>query len=830
MNLLVVLPVGPGDVELATRTLKWAIKLDGMIEARCLLATDHPEPALESLARSLFAKLDTVELDPCPYPRAWPGPQNWAWQRVARFIREHSEQLPPVWFWWEPDAIPVRKGWLETLFRRYEEGRKPFAGVRVGIPQGQYVAGVGFYPSNTADRLINALRVHSTPFDIAAGVLDGSWRMATDLSPELCHRVADNTRDHTINSATFAPLVHEEAVLFHPCKNPSLIEWLEGVKKRKKGVERGEKLDERRNSFHHSGDLGDIIYSLPTIRELGGGDLYLSPDNRTPMSTREKMNPSRCELMRDLLLLQPYIHSVQYTETMPPDVDYDLNHMRMLIRREKIDAKPGYNLARCYLRTFGLPLDHDGPKWLSVDRPVRMPGKPVVIARSSRYQNDAFDWRRLTGLYKGRMVFVGTPDEHQDFCAKWGEIPFQPTSTLLDLARLIAGAELFVGNQSCPYAIAEGLKVPAILEPCPGGSNTLFSRPTVTVGFAADTRAPAVEEVVAPPPRLAGKVRIRGIPEDFTGIGQATEAIAFGLAEGGVGVKFVPVVPPAKPTRLGKLAVADVRGKVPVLTILPLTWVPEHLKENDHLFTMWETTKPPREIVDVINLRARSLVVPSDWCATVFACGGVRVPIRVVPLGVDLGVFRPGERAPGPLTLGIAGRYAHGGIRKGIERGVEAFLAAYKGRDDVRLKVKLHQDCKVEIPADPRIEVCRDFLAAPALADWYRSLSAFLCLSLGEGFGLHPLQAMACGVPVIGPRHTGLGMFHSEESGWVLPWRFEESKEGGHWHAPVVEELPDLLRKLADCPQLAEQKSPGAIRTASRFPWSNTVNILSRFL
>ena len=28
-------------------------------------------------------------------------------------------------------------------------------------------------------------------------------------------------------------------------------------------------------TFLHSGDLGDIIYSLPTIRKLGGGILYL---------------------------------------------------------------------------------------------------------------------------------------------------------------------------------------------------------------------------------------------------------------------------------------------------------------------------------------------------------------------------------------------------------------------------------------------------------------------------------------------------------------------------------------------------------------------------
>jgi ADP-heptose:LPS heptosyltransferase len=39
-----------------------------------------------------------------------------------------------------------------------------------------------------------------------------------------------------------------------------------------------------------------------------------------------------------------------------------------------------------------------------------------------------------------------------------------PTPTLLDVARVIAGCKLFVGNQSSPRAIAEGLKIPVVVE------------------------------------------------------------------------------------------------------------------------------------------------------------------------------------------------------------------------------------------------------------------------------------------------------------------------------------------------------------------------------
>jgi ADP-heptose:LPS heptosyltransferase len=40
-------------------------------------------------------------------------------------------------------------------------------------------------------------------------------------------------------------------------------------------------------------------------------------------------------------------------------------------------------------------------------------------------------------------------------------------SDFLQLARVVKSARLFIGNQSFPYALAEALKVPRILEVCP---------------------------------------------------------------------------------------------------------------------------------------------------------------------------------------------------------------------------------------------------------------------------------------------------------------------------------------------------------------------------
>lgn len=72
--------------------------------------------------------------------------------------------------------------------------------------------------------------------------------------------------------------------------------------------------------------------------------------------------------------------------------------------------------------------------------------------------------------------FVGTAAEHQDFCRSVGPVPWIATADFLDLARVIAGSELFVGNQSCPSALAEGLKHTMILEVYPPLPNCGFAR------------------------------------------------------------------------------------------------------------------------------------------------------------------------------------------------------------------------------------------------------------------------------------------------------------------------------------------------------------------
>jgi hypothetical protein len=72
------------------------------------------------------------------------------------------------------------------------------------------------------------------------------------------------------------------------------------------------------------------------------------------------------------------------------------------------------------------------------------------------------DWDSLQG---NDCVFVGTKEEHHAFTAKVDmRVPFYQTNTYRELAEVIKGSDLFVGNQSFPYALAEAMKVHRVLE------------------------------------------------------------------------------------------------------------------------------------------------------------------------------------------------------------------------------------------------------------------------------------------------------------------------------------------------------------------------------
>jgi ADP-heptose:LPS heptosyltransferase len=234
--------------------------------------------------------------------------------------------------------------------------------------------------------------------------------------------------------------------------------------------------------FGHAGDIGDLVYHLTAVRALGGGDLVLHPSS----CTAHRMTPERFRNLFPLLARQSYLHSVRW------EPGYPARALNLNAWRHHYD--PRKNLSDMLHQWLHLPVWPRETPWLDNVEPD--PVAAVVMARSPRYRNPAFPWRRCYETYAKDAVFVGRPEEYAAFVEAHGDrVPYHPTADLYALARVIAGCKLFVGNQSSPRALAEGLKVPVVVEVDPRYNNTHFARPAAVYGYAADVALP---ELAAP--------------------------------------------------------------------------------------------------------------------------------------------------------------------------------------------------------------------------------------------------------------------------------------------------------------------------------------------
>lgn len=243
------------------------------------------------------------------------------------------------------------------------------------------------------------------------------------------------------------------------------------------------------NTFKHFGDRGDIIAGLPVIRHFGGGLLYIEASTYT----REMLTPDKwCGLDR-ILKAQPYISDVQPWNRQ--SVSYNLNDWRAkLFKAVRIGTHKDKSLVDWQLEQFGIPLTAKDTAWLTIEprKIARVVFNRTGTGRSQHhvYHNPDFPWHYVWSKYKKNAVFVGLPEEHEVFCATCGQIPHVQTKDLYEAAQVISGCDLFVGNQSCCFWLAEGMKKRIVLEVWKAGPNCLIPRPGVVHGWDRKVELP----------------------------------------------------------------------------------------------------------------------------------------------------------------------------------------------------------------------------------------------------------------------------------------------------------------------------------------------------
>ncbi|HEU4700974.1 MAG TPA: glycosyltransferase, partial [Conexibacter sp.] len=233
-------------------------------------------------------------------------------------------------------------------------------------------------------------------------------------------------------------------------------------------------------------------------------------------------------------------------------------------------------------------------------------------------------------------------------------------------------------------------------------------------------------------------------------------------------------------------------------------------------------TSPPERIgIEQEILRRADHVVAtcSDEVFELVRMGGGRGRLTVVPCGVDLDLFTPeGRRArrrPGRQRIVCVGRLV---ARKGVGNAISALASmpdaelviaggpprAQLCRDPEAQRLRaLAEECGVADRVDLRGRMDREDVAA-----LLRSADAVVCVPWYEPFGIVPLEAMACGTPVVASAVGG--MIDSVVDGVT----------GIHVPPRDPERLAEALGPLlADPERRAVYGSAGVERARRRYGW-----------
>lgn len=249
----------------------------------------------------------------------------------------------------------------------------------------------------------------------------------------------------------------------------------------------------------------------------------------------------------------------------------------------------------------------------------------------------------------------------------------------------------------------------------------------------------------------------------------------------------------------------------------------------------------PRERLDIeyrIVRNADCLIAecPQDKLDLMRLYGAKSDHISTVPCGVDLTEFSPGSKSRARRLLGLAedefivlqlGRLVP---RKGIDNVIRAVSRLDRSRR-VRLVVVGGESAEPDERATPEIArlrgVAREcgvahrvtFTGQRQRADlraWYVAADAFVTTPWYEPFGITPLEAMACGTPVIGSAVGGIQYSVVDGvTGYLVPPRDPEA-------------LAERLAYLHDNPAHADALGRAGIRRVrSMFTWDRIADELA---
>jgi glycosyltransferase involved in cell wall biosynthesis len=258
------------------------------------------------------------------------------------------------------------------------------------------------------------------------------------------------------------------------------------------------------------------------------------------------------------------------------------------------------------------------------------------------------------------------------------------------------------------------------------------------------------------------------------------------------------------PAPLGPLS-ARIPFVLTIFDVLPIRH-PELFTRANNVHSRWLLPRISRAANLIITISEYSrleicelLELPPDRVMTVYP--GVDERFGPTPVDEELLINRFGVRPPYVLATGTLEP------RKNLRSVLDAFSGL---PDDVSLVVAGAHGWHAK-PIERALErfgpraIRTGFLSDEDLVMLYAGAACFVFPSLSEGFGLPPLEAMACGTPVVASNRASLPEALGDAAIMVDP----ES----------VGLLHDAIRRVITDPALAENLRERGLVQAARFTW-----------
>ena len=242
------------------------------------------------------------------------------------------------------------------------------------------------------------------------------------------------------------------------------------------------------------------------------------------------------------------------------------------------------------------------------------------------------------------------------------------------------------------------------------------------------------------------------------------------------------------------------------------------------LYTTWDSQTVDPVYVKWLN-QMEHIFVMCQWIKDIFLAAGVWAPMEVLQMNYRPEYYvKSNQKDKSLVRFGLAGQtFDETCDKKNILKGIEAFKLAFPSESDVELKVKIPGTSYFDsVITDPRITFVKETWSHEQMADWYRALSCFMHISMCEGFGVMPVEAMACGVPIMSTNFSGMGEYTSTpyyNLGYDLVKKNSELYPNTTWADPKMSDIISKMHEIYRNRTEAHNRGMIASEYVKKFHW-----------